>query len=163
MKYKPAVVSNALMTIARTRGIALDHQKIQKLLFFVHVWSLVLHGESVVDERPEAWEFGPIFDSLFYRLRHVREDELSFLPSLHTATGSQVPLWPAREDQRTWDIVTQVMTRYGRFTSLQVATLASEPGGPWAQSRAQQLAEIPDDFVKKFYADTLARSSDASA
>ncbi|WP_082938191.1 type II toxin-antitoxin system antitoxin SocA domain-containing protein [Mitsuaria sp. 7] len=69
MPYSPALVANAVLYRAKQRGFHVSHLKLQKLVFFTHAWRLALHNRAAVEERPEAWEHGPIFSTLYHRLR----------------------------------------------------------------------------------------------
>ena len=69
MPYPPAIVANAVLYRARQRGLPISHLKLQKLVFFTHAWCLAIDGSPAVDERPEAWEYGPVFNSLYHRLK----------------------------------------------------------------------------------------------
>ena len=69
MPHPAVIVANAVLYRAKLRGLAISHLKLQKLVFFTHAWRLAVHGVPAVDERPEAWEYGPVFNSLYYRLK----------------------------------------------------------------------------------------------
>lgn len=156
MAYDPAIVANAVLWITKERGLSVDHMKLQKLVFFVHAWSLALHGESVVDERPEAWTYGPVFDSLYQRLKgYGRAPIDAYVPTFNPVNGTHVAMVPDRQDSKTWDMVKQVVDRYGSFNALQLSALSHEPGGPWEVTRSQKASQIPNDLITSFYRQKL--------
>jgi len=157
MSYSPAIVANAVLTRANQRGIFISHLKLQKLVFFTHAWCLAILGEPAVNERPEAWEFGPVFNTLYYRLKERGHERIrEYIESVDATTNAFATLVPSPADDRFWRILDQVMDRYGTFTAAQLSTLSHEPGGPWEQARCAKLAVIPDESVLSFYRSKLS-------
>ncbi|WP_377156562.1 Panacea domain-containing protein [Roseateles sp. UC29_93] len=152
MPYSPAIVANAVLHRAKQRRIFVNHLKLQKLVFFTHAWSLALHDAPVVEERPEAWRYGPVFDSLFHRLRPQQGRPITaFLKTVDEGRNAYVTLMPAFEDEAFWDVLDQVMDRYGHLSADQLSALGHERGGAWEQTREAKQAVIPDDRLRQFY------------
>jgi len=51
-------------------GDIITNLKMQKLLYFTHVWSLVNSGESCFEEKFQAWPNGPVLKSVYDQLKH---------------------------------------------------------------------------------------------
>lgn len=152
MSYSPAIVANAVLYRARQRGISISHLKLQKLVFFTHAWSLAILDEPAVLEPPEAWEHGPIFGSLFYRLKNRGHEAIrDYIPTIDDQTNTYRSMMPLQEHEEFWGILEQVLDRYGHFTALELSALGHEKGGPWDQARRARQAMIPDDVVRSFY------------
>lgn len=152
MSYSTFVVANAVIFRAREKGIFVNHLKIQKLVFFTHAWLLALHGVPAVRERPEAWAYGPVFDALFHRLKNRRRDAIrDCIRFADVTTNAFQALMPSRKDERFWDVLEQVLDRYGRLTERRLSTLAHVPGGPWDQARRNRQAFILDDVVREHF------------
>ncbi|HEY1398994.1 Panacea domain-containing protein [Roseateles sp.] len=152
MPYSPAIVANAVLHRAKERGLSVSHLKLQKLVFFTHAWSLAIEGVPAVDERPEAWEYGPVFNSLYYRLKGSGHDAITALiETVDAQTNAFAALIPSPVDATFWRILDQVMDRYGSFTPSQLSTLSHEAGGPWEQARNSKQAVISDESVRQFY------------
>lgn len=152
MPYPPALVANAVLYRARQRCRFVSHLKLQKLVFFTHAWCLAIDGTPAVDERPEAWEYGPVFNSLYYRLKGSGHSEITtFIETVDARTNAFATLMPSLEDAAFWRVLDQVMDRYGALTAAQLSTLSHEPGGPWEQAKHSNHAVIPDESVREFY------------
>ncbi|WP_431102364.1 Panacea domain-containing protein [Roseateles noduli] len=156
MPYSPAIVANAVLYRAKQRGIRISHLKLQKLIFFIHAWRLALQGLPAVDERPEAWEYGPVFETLFHRLKNLGHEAIcQYIETVEARTNAYQALMPSIEDAAFWRILDQVMDRYGGLSASQLSTLGHEPGGPWSTARAAKQAVIPDDSIRSFYREKL--------
>ena len=156
MAYSPSLVANAFIHRGLQARRKFNHLEIQKLVFFAHCWSLTLAGESVVAERPEAWPRGPIFSSLYYRLRPFGPKAIPMLDELDAVAGTFTPLIPDVNDHRLWYFVDQVLDRYGKFTWRQLSALAHEPHGPWAETRQAQVVHMQDAVIHEHFSKKLA-------
>lgn len=152
MSYPTFVVANAILHRAHERGVSINHLKLQKLVFFTHAWLLALHGVPAVNERPEAWEYGPVFDGLFHRFKDRGGEAIREFIVFADATinAFRAPM-PSHEDKTFWRVLDQVMGRYARFDDNQLSTLAHESGGPWEQARRAKQAFIPDESIREHF------------
>lgn len=152
MQYSPRVVANALLRKSKERGVKLTHMKLQKLVFFMHAWSLALNDKLLLKERPAAWPYGPVFDTLYHDLKSFGSSPVdSFLKELNPTTGNVSAMIPSSTDDSFWKLLDRVWDRYGRFTAMQLSSLTHEVGGPWERARNELTGEIPDDWIKTHY------------
>jgi len=158
--YEPAVIANAFIYMARETGVpsprSLTHMKLQKLVFFVHAWGLALHGKSPLSERPQAWEYGPVFDSLYHVLKsHGSRPVEEYLVKMNPATGQRQAMMPARTNHTFWNLLEQICAQYGNLSALQLSDLSHEPDGPWEKARAMHNGWLDDKQVTAFYREKL--------
>jgi uncharacterized phage-associated protein len=131
---------------------------LQKLVYFAHVWSLVLAGESVVADEPEAWEYGPVFESLFHQLKRNGDDPIKqYLQQFNPVSGKMGPMMPALSNAAQWLYIDQVWSRYGRFSALDLSGLASEAGGPWELARNAKVTHIEHSDIQQHFGEKLAQ------
>ena len=69
MSYPAKAVANYFIDIARCEGEQLSPMKIQKLVYFAHGWYLALYDEPLLDEKIEAWRYGPVVPSLYHEFK----------------------------------------------------------------------------------------------
>lgn len=162
MACPPSLVANAVIYRASQAGRQFDHMQVHKLVFFVHAWSLALYNESLVAQKPEAWTYGPVFSSLYHRLKQYGASYIDkLLPEMHAETGQFVPLIPHLSDQRLWGLVDQVLSRYGQFSALQLSALTHEANGPWEITRNANRSLIDDDLIRNQFVQKLPNGSAA--
>ena len=126
--------------------------KLQKLVFFVHAWSLALKDSSVLTEPPEAWQYGPVFSSLYHELKAYGSSDISaVLQEFNPATGRLAALVPNQSDTDFWRLFERVWERYGRFSALQLSALTHESGSPWEHARQNQMLQMPNHLVAEYY------------
>jgi len=156
MSYTPDIIANAFIHKARGTGVprsaGLTHMKLQKLVFFVHAWGLALHGASPVGERPQAWEYGPVFDSLYHMLKGYGSRAVSdYLFRMNPDTGQRQALIPAGDKHQLWNLIGQVCQRYGPLDALSLSALTHEKNSPWEMARQRHDVWLDDEEVANFY------------
>ena len=156
MTYRPNLIANAFIYKAKLLGLPLTHMKLQKLVFFMHAWSLALRGSSVVSERPDAWTYGPVFESLYHSLKSNGSSPVGeYLTMINPQSGQLQALIPNLEDKEFWTLLDQVWDRYGKFSALELSALTHEAGGPWSQAREARVESLDDTQVRNYYRSKL--------
>lgn len=126
--------------------------KLQKLVFFMHAWSLALNDTPLLKEKPVAWPHGLVFDTLYRDLKCHGSDAIhSLLTELNPATGNIAAMIPNPKDKTFWSLLDSVWNRYSGFSAMQLSALTHEPGGPWDMARQEKSGEITDESVKTYY------------
>jgi len=162
--YEPVLVANSLILMARETGVpsprSLTHMKLQKLVYFVHAWGLALHGQSPLSERPQAWEYGPIFESLYHVLKNYGSHPVKeYLVTMNPATGRREAMMPSRKNREFWNLLEQVCAQYGNLSALQLSDLSHEVDSPWEMARAMCNGWLDDEQVTAFYQGKILSTS----
>ena len=158
---EPRAVGNSLLVRARQHRVRVDHMKLQKLVYFVHGWSLVLMGQSLMSERPSTWEHGPCFATLHRELRLTGREPVSFMTDYDVSSDSWVVPIPDANNAQVTDLLDQVWRTHGHFTALQLATLAHPEGGAWWQAKAERWPFLRDEDVRAEFQAKLDRAKAA--
>lgn len=157
--YSPSLIANAFLYKAKDSGVKMTHMKLQKLVFFVHAWSLAINDQSMVSEKPEAWQYGPVFDSLYHELKqHGSNFVDKFLVQMNSETGERQALVPAFNDKKFWALLDQVWDRYSKLTAMQLSALTHESGGPWETARQKSSGWLDDNEVATHYKHQLTNA-----
>jgi uncharacterized phage-associated protein len=150
--YRPSLVANAFLYKARQSGVQITHMKLQKLVFFVHAWSLATTGASTVNERPEAWPYGPVFDSLYHELKTFGSRSIdAYLTQMNPQTGERQAQMPVVSDTAFWGLLEQVWERYSPLSAMQLSALTHEAGSPWEAARKAQTIWLSDEAIRTYY------------
>ena len=168
MGYPAKAVANAFLEIAREHGATLTPLKLQKLVYISHGWSLGLTGTPlVIDEHPEAWQYGPVFPSLYHEFKEFGKGQIAKKASELDFNGPgfsfQVvePEIP-EDDTLTWSLLKRVWDAYGKFGGIGLSELTHQAGTPWAQIRngsgGIKNADIPDDLIAAHYRELRDRN-----
>jgi len=170
MPFSSKAVANYFLELAEAEGKTLDPMKIQKLVYFAHGWHLAITGKPLVDERPEAWTYGPVFPTLYQSFKHYgagpisqRADNWRF--DVDPATGRpttlrrSTPMLDEAADaaavQIAKEVIRRVWTVYGSWTALQLSQATHVPNGPWDVTRKENPdrkgTDIDEERIRAFF------------
>ena len=136
--------------------------QIQKLAYFSHGWHLAFTKEPLIDERIEAWDYGPVVSTLYHEFKKWGSGKIEkpatgiefaagrglifYKPALSDADVEEESLqFAKRLLKKTWRV-------YGSMSGLALSQLTHDPEGPWAQTRREnpnaRSVDIPDDLIR---------------
>jgi len=158
--FTPATIANYFLYSALETGTpnprSLTHLKVQKLVFFVYAWGLALYERNFLSERPEAWEHGPIFSSLYHRLKTLGSKPMKeYELEMSAYIGQLAICTPSSENRPLSDLLEQVKEQYGNLNALQLSDLSNQDDSPWAQARSLHQGWLDDAVVTEYYRELL--------
>lgn len=128
----------------------ITNKKLQKLVYYAQVWSIVLNKEKLFSERIEAWVHGPAIPVLYRKFRSFESNPISL-------DTSDVQFSFTKKQAELLDSVWSV---YGKYNASYLEELTHSEL-PWQEARkdlpaSQASNNIIDlDLAKKFYAAKL--------
>jgi uncharacterized phage-associated protein len=57
-------IANEFIRRGLQEGRAFNQMELQKLVYIAHGWCLAFSGQPLTGDRPEAWDFGPVYRRL---------------------------------------------------------------------------------------------------
>lgn len=150
-------IANEFIRLATREGRLLNQSQLQGLIYIAHGRALALFDQPLTGDRPEAWDFGPVYRRLADALRpfglDIVDREILTREVYRQWTGptAQMPA-SAELDPGEMELIANV---YRDFTSLGEARLfhcTSANGSPWAEVFAGgegEFREIGHNLVKQ--------------
>ncbi len=163
MGYPAKAVANYFLSKYGKHGIT--PLKIQKLVYIAHGWHMALHGVEnplVDDEYAEAWEYGPVFSSLYHEFKYRGR-----LPILELATEIDddlefTPPKIPKSDKSTTGLLDRIWEIYGGRTGIELSEMCHQEGSPWDKARknsqGRRNAHISDEEIAAHYREKLERN-----
>ncbi len=154
-------MNSALMVadyiISRGDG-RLNPLQVIKLTYISHGYTLALTGKPLIEDRIEAWKYGPVIPVLYHALKHYgwgNISQLYFCGTKFTDKNIDKRKNDLSEAMKTEEkvIMDRVMETYGSFTADQLSNLTHEDGTPWAECyvKGELFTEIPNSKIMKHY------------
>jgi uncharacterized phage-associated protein len=135
--------------------------RLQKLVYIAHGWCLAITGEPLTGDRPEAWDFGPMYRRLADALETCGQCAVTgTLPVEWSieATGSEIDETSIWSELNTIErnVLTSVLLNYGAYSSSQLSVITRGEGAPWTgvyrrgEGRFREISHsmIRDQFVR---------------
>ena len=160
-------IANEFIRLAAADGQAFDQMQLQKLVYIAHGWALAMTGEPLTGDRPEAWDFGPMYRRLADALAgYGRHPVTRIIPS-GAALSSEV----RTENDRTWselepmecELIARIAKDYGVFSSSQLSALTRGDDAPWASvfgAGEGRFRDIPHALIRDQFVRLAQRTSD---
>lgn len=142
---RPLAVANEFI---RQYGQANDltHLKLQKLTYFAQGWWLAIKGEDLIEERPQVWRYGPVFESLFRTLSGAGDQPIKQLAGTSPFGDVKAPTLeaPVFESQR--EMISWIWSEYGKLSGPQLSDLTHDVGTPWRKIAEERNFRVPLNF-----------------
>ena len=111
--YSPLAAANSfIVQFGAARGI--EHMKLQKLVYCAHGWWLTAYENSFLNERPQVWKHGPVFNSLYHVLKPFGAMPIS---TPQSSGPFLEPVFVDENDENVNSLIRWVWSWYGHLTS----------------------------------------------
>jgi uncharacterized phage-associated protein len=156
-------IANEFLLRARAEGRHLTQMHLQKLIYLAHGWNLAVNGEPLIEDRFEAWEYGPVLRRLYDATRAYGSQNINSL--LRWGQDTPFPYddygeakTELLESER--DVVDEVWRIYGGYPAFKLSALTHEPESPWSDAFSQRRnAQISNEAIKEYFVRLAARQS----
>jgi len=128
----------------------ITNKKLQKLLYYAQVWSLVLNGEKLFSERIEAWVHGPAIPVVYRKFKGFEFNPIQLDTSNLSFDFSKKQV----------DLLDNIWSVYGKYNAEYLEALTHSEL-PWQEARKEVSTSEPSNNIislataKKFYAGKL--------
>lgn len=153
-KINAFMVADYFIDKSNKENRPITNKKLQKLLYYSQVWSMVLNDEKLFPERIEAWIHGPSIPSVYRRYRNFEFNPIKIDTSSILFSFSK----------KQFDLLNNVWSVYGKYGAEYLQAL-SHSELPWQEARKDLSSSeasnniISMSLAKKFYAEKLASQS----
>ncbi|MFP9098904.1 Panacea domain-containing protein [Flavobacterium sp. RHBU_24] len=150
--YSPVTIANYFIK-KHSEDDKLTPMKLIKLTYIAYGWYLVLSdGEKLVNEKPQAWDLGPVMPSLYHNLKQYGGDKVTN-PVINERTKTEVI---SDDDAYFLDFI---WSRYGGYNGVELSAITHTKGTPWTEvyPKGTNLI-IPDELIEKHYKDIMSQA-----
>jgi uncharacterized phage-associated protein len=127
--------------------------KLQKLVYYTYGWWLAYNDQPLINEKPEVWRYGPVFESLYRTFRTFGSSRIKEPVSTPFNNPARIP----DDDEVPIKWVDWIWQKYGNLSAVRLSEMTHEVGSPWQIEAAAQgyrvgfSHEIPDEITKQYF------------
>lgn len=156
MSKSLAVAQYILDQTREVHDDALTPMQLIKLVYVAHGYMLAQHGEPLLNEPVEAWQYGPVVRSVYDAVRDYRSNPIAKVPGARR--------WDGTFSGEEKDVMNQVAEMYGDVNGVRLSAATHKPGTPWSITweRHGRNAEISNDLIEDFYDRILSQPRHSS-
>ncbi|MEY3997103.1 MAG: hypothetical protein RL344_1446 [Pseudomonadota bacterium] len=147
--YHPISIANKILELTKDKNITISKMKLLKLVYFCHGWHLGITGKPLSSELAEAWQYGPVFSSLYTALSQYKGADSIIYPIVSRGIADN----DVFNDYQV-ALINKVIDEYGHLNAFQLSDLSHEDNGPWHKTVTTNIARFSkisnDDLAKHF-------------
>ena len=135
--YKAKAIANYFLELGQRDDVALTPMKLQKLIYFAHGWYLAFHGKPLIDERIQAWEFGPVIRTVYDEFKGQGKARIDEPALSYELSGSRLVAFKPEvpeSDTQTRMLLDRIWEVYKGLTAYQLSTLTHQANSPWEKT-----------------------------
>lgn len=154
---KTLAVAQWIVNNGRVDGQAtITPMKLIKLVYIAHGHMLGEYGLPLLDEKVQAWQYGPVNKSVYQAVRQFRSFPVDYVRGANNWTGEFSAL--------EIEIMEKVAKAYGSYDAITLSAATHKPGTPWSltMSFGGKNPEISNDIIEHFYKNNLRQESYSS-
>ena len=121
-------------------GDGITHMKLQKLLYYVQGFAVVILGRPLFKEKMEAWPHGPVVPNLYYKYKSFGNNIID-----SSLEGDSEAL---SEEERA--LIDEVYEVYGQYSALKLRDLTHSEA-PWQEAENKNDIEITIEALRSFF------------
>ncbi len=154
-------VANEFIRRALADRRPLTQMQLQKLVYIAHGWNLAINGMPLTIDRPQAWEYGPVYRDLYRSLsRYGRNPVSQEIANGDTTLGAydvgpeaDAPALATFSDEEQ-AVIDRVYSSYSKYHAYQLSALTHREGTPWTQIYSDgngKFSEIPNEMIREHF------------
>ena len=153
MPFAARHVMNSLLERSFKEGRDdISPMKAQKLLFYTHGWHLAITGEPAIDQPFEVWPYGPVVGQIYHGLKGFGSGKITkYLTEFDFTTQKEAAYVVNKERKQLYDALDIAWEKYVGISATSLSAMTHEEGSPWAISKAQGIASIPNDYIREYF------------
>jgi uncharacterized phage-associated protein len=152
-EYSAQAAARTILERAHAQGLSITNLKIQKLLYFAHGLMLSLHDRGLINEKFQAWKYGPVVEELYHALKF-------FGPSTIPPSSVFIKHWEIIPDSDTDALaaIDSILGQLGKLSGGRLIDISHDKNGPWhaVYHDETRSVEIENSAVKTYF-DTIVK------
>ena len=160
--HSALAAANWFLDQGEAKKATLSPMKLQKLIYFAHGWSLAITGVPLIEEHPEAWDYGPVIPTVYHEFKKFgrnpitqRATKLDFDGSGSIEDFLSAKIFEPRitDDSDADALLNRVWEVYGGLSGIQLSNMTHVENGAWHKAyhglaNGRRGVDIPDDLIK---------------
>ena len=158
-------VANCFLDLAESTNKRLTQMQLQKLVYITHGWHLFIFDCGLTIDEPEAWNYGPLYTSLWMATRkygsgHVTERVKMDDSSIATQQTTECDTPDSQQtdsdslSSRQNALIKRVFEVYGELGAFELSALTHQRKTPWYEVYVEQKLRrepIPQESIKRHF------------
>ncbi|OHD54247.1 MAG: hypothetical protein A2Y33_16380 [Spirochaetes bacterium GWF1_51_8] len=137
-RFRLCYATNFFIQKGIEEGIPVDPMKIQKILYFANGFYLAAYNKRLIQERFQAWEYGPVIPELYQELKNF-----GMSPITETLSSLNEDISDIREPLES------IWNDFKQFNAIQLSKITHEndPLNPWLLAKKRKEITKKEEYL----------------
>lgn len=153
--YPALAVCREIMKMKEEKGIEkITPLKLIKLVYLCHGFHLALTNKPLINEKVEAWKYGPVISSIYDAVSHYKKADIR--EDFRHIEG--------KLDDDALAVIDAVLTGFGEKNGIELSFITHLEDSPWDITVNKMFGNniISDSLTRKYYKKMLERVDERS-
>jgi uncharacterized phage-associated protein len=153
--HDPRAIANKILDIRSETGEPLTIMQLIKLAYIADGWTLALLNKPLANEAPEAWQYGPVFRSVYNAFSGSGSRPVVGRACVR---GTQIPISEEFSPEEE-AILKMVVNSYGKLSAFTLSNLTHQHGTPWSKAyeKGGVYSDIDTDEMRQHFISLKAK------
>lgn len=159
--YKAINVANFFIIKANRDNVEVTTMQVLKMTYIANGWHLAKKGMPLIQEKTEAWKYGPVIPSVYHAFKTYRSNHINdtYLPTYEDV----LELNSILKNKELVVFLNTIWLAYKEYSGGQLSTLTHLKNTPWDETwrknggSEKRGAEIPNAVIKRYYESKLKK------
>ena len=144
--YDGRWIANYFIRLARADGKKISLDRLLKLVYLAHGWTMAHFDSPLVNDNFEAWTLGPVSPTIFHAYRPQGHQNIS-----------PVEIYEERIPIGIKVILTSTYDAYNNYSDADLVKLTVAKNSPWYNTfqKTGKFSPIPNSLIKSYYRDIM--------
>lgn len=155
--YNVLDVSRYIINYSNEQDYSISNLRLQKLLYFVQAYFLMMTGKPCFEEKIEAWEFGPVVPKAYYEFKEYGSGEIPKIETYLVIDGKKKLHISRKEfneeciDELHRRYIEEVVDKFADYSASDLVNLTHNQD-PWQDAyRPYQNNEITVEDIRRYF------------
>lgn len=144
MNYDGKEIANFILDYCESRGRPVSNLSLQKILYFLHVWTLIKYKSPLIRHDFEAWQYGPVLPYVYrefkkYKARPIKSRATKICPKLKARVTAQAKF----SNVSFRHFLEEITEFYSSFSAHKLVEYSHAVNSPWATTFYQGASTFP--------------------
>ncbi|CAM4346026.1 Uncharacterized phage-associated protein [Pedobacter westerhofensis] len=155
MSYPAITIANELIKLSLSEEIPVTPMKLQKMLYLANGIAYKRKGQKLIDERFEAWDYGPVIESVYHEFKEYRGDTIPQPKNVPVFVGGKTLVNSSAINVNDEDlsIIREAWDNAKNLDGLTLSKWSHNQNSPWDKAFHAQPKSvyISDDDIKSYF------------
>lgn len=123
--FTPLSIAAYFFYLASVDKKGFTHLQVQKLVFLAYGYMLTIYNQRLIKTPTHIWKFGPIYPSIFEKLKHVKMTPFHFheIPDSYKWGIGKILNYSYNKKYPVRELLQAVYNAYGDYSASELSTL----------------------------------------